>query len=92
MTGGEIDHKISAVTEMSVNYGRWDIVSSASLPAPLITPAALTINNQVYLFGNFSKPERFSLNYSMIDRRNTDTNSNLNQTLKFDYFLFPPYQ
>ena len=52
---------MSALTEMSVNYGRWDIVSSASLPAPLVKAAALTINNQVYLFGNFSKPEMFSL-------------------------------
>ena len=44
---------MSALTEMSVNYGRWEIVSSASLTAPLIDTAALTINNQVYLFGNF---------------------------------------
>ena len=44
----------SALTEMSVNYGRWDIVSSASLPAPLAGAGALTINNQVYLFGNIS--------------------------------------
>ena len=92
MTGGWIDKKRSALTEISVNYGRWDIVTTAYLPFPLKGAAALTINNQVFLFGNFSKPERFSLNYSMIDRRNTDTNSNLNQILKFDYFLFPPYQ
>ena len=62
MTGGigKIDKKLSALTEMSVNYGRWDIVSSASLPFPLTMAAALTLNNQVYLFGNFSKPQRFS--------------------------------
>ena len=55
MTGGigKIDKKLSALTEMSVNYGRWEIVSSASHLTPLISPAALTINNQVYLFGNF---------------------------------------
>ena len=55
VTGGLIDGKVSALTEMSVNFGRWDIVSSASLPFPLIDSAALTINNQVYLFGNFSR-------------------------------------
>ena len=61
VTGGWIDHKMSALTEMSVNYGMWEIVTTASLPFPLTTAAALTINNQVYMFGNFSKPERFSL-------------------------------
>ena len=64
MTGGSTELKYpyhTAVTEMSVNYGRWDIVFSASLPAPLMSPAALTIDNQVYLFGNISKPERLSL-------------------------------
>ena len=61
MTGGWIDLKMSALTEMSVNYGRWEIVTTASLPFPLTMAAALTINNQVYMFGNFSKPERFSL-------------------------------
>ena len=52
---------MSALTEMSVNYGRWNIVKTASLPFPMSRAAALTINNQVYLFGNFSKPERSSL-------------------------------
>ena len=31
----------------------WKIVTSAYLPVPLAYSAALTINNQVYLFGNF---------------------------------------
>ena len=64
VTGGMIYHftePVIALTEMSVNYGKWNIVKTASLPFPLITPAALTINNQVYLFGNFSKRERSSL-------------------------------
>ena len=63
MTGGflNLEADKTALTEISVNNGRWDIVSSASLPAPLVKAAALTINNQVYLFGNFSKPEMFSL-------------------------------
>ena len=61
VTGGYVGGKISAQTEMSVNNGRWEIVSRASLPMPLAYSAALTIDNQVYLFGNFSKPQRFSL-------------------------------
>ena len=61
MTGGYIDNKISAMTEISVNNGRWEIVHRADLPMTLVWSAALTINNQVYLFGNFSKPQRFSL-------------------------------
>ena len=55
MTGGQIEGQKSALTEMSVDLRKWDIVNSASLPAPLINSAALTMNNQVYLFGNFSK-------------------------------------
>ena len=51
----------TAQTEISVNNGRWETVSRASLPMPLAYSAALTIDNQVYLFGNFSKPQRFSL-------------------------------
>ena len=66
MTGGEIEDQpvtgpASAQTEMSVDFRKWDIVNSASLPGPLVFSAALTLNNQVYLFGNISKPERFSL-------------------------------
>ena len=61
VTGGMVDNKISAVTEMSVNNGNWEIVHRADLPMTLVWSAALTINNQVYLFGNFSKPQRFSL-------------------------------
>ena len=64
VTGGMIYHftePVIALTEMSVNYGKWNIVKTASLPFPLITPAALTINNQVYLFGNFYKSQSLSL-------------------------------
>ena len=64
VTGGMIYHftePVIALTEMSVNYGRWNIVKTASLPFPMKGPTALTINNQVYLFGNFSKQERSSL-------------------------------
>ena len=53
VTGGMVDNKISAVTEMSVNNGLWEIVHRADLPMPQVAPAALTLNNQVYLFGNF---------------------------------------
>ena len=55
MTGGQIEGQKSALTEMSVDFRKWDIVNSASLPAPLAMSVALTMNNQVYLFGNFSK-------------------------------------
>ena len=61
MTGGQIEGQKSALTEMSVDFRKWDIVNSASLPAPLVFSAALTLNNQVYLFGNSSQPQRFSL-------------------------------
>ena len=55
MTGGIIgtNNPKTAQTEMSVNNGRWETVYRASLPMPLAFSAALTINNQVYLFGNF---------------------------------------
>ena len=56
-----IENKRTALTEMSVNNGMWEIVTTAPLPAALINSAALTINYQVYLFGNLSKPQRFSL-------------------------------
>ena len=92
MTGGWLKYQAekTALTEMSVNNGRWVIVSSASLPAPLVSPAALTINNQVYLFGNFSKPQKFSLKFlnAMICRRRirqrrTDPNPEVRQLPEF---------
>ena len=46
---------------MSVDFRKWDIVNSASLPGPLVFSAALTLNNQVYLFGNFYKSQSLSL-------------------------------
>ena len=66
MTGGEIEDQpvlgpASAQTEMSVDFRKWDIVNSASLPGPLVFSAALTLNNQVYLFGNFYKSQSLSL-------------------------------
>ena len=60
VTGGWVGSR-TKITEMSVNNGNWEIVHRADLPMPLFYSAALTINNQVYLFGNFSKPQRFSL-------------------------------
>ena len=91
VTGGLIDGKASALTEMSVNFGRWDIVSSASLPFPLTMAAALTINNQVYLFGNSSKPRRFKINHCYAGGSPDPTKLlkrllNLNQILKFDSY------
>ena len=89
VTGGLIDGKASALTEMSVNFGRWDIVSSAPLPFPLTMAAALTINNQVYLFGNSSKPRRFKINHCYAGGSSDKLNSftvNLNQILKFDSY------
>ena len=50
VTGGLIDGKASALTEMSVNYGKWNIVKTAPLPFPMYfssPAAALTINHQV---------------------------------------------
>ena len=52
MTGGWVGSR-TKITEMSVNNGNWEIVHRADLPMPLFYSAALTINNQVYLFGNF---------------------------------------
>ena len=91
MTGGWLKWQAekTALTEMSVNNGRWEIVSSASLSAPLIAPAALTINNQVYLFGNSSKPRRFKINHCYAGGSSDKLNSftvNLNQILKFDSY------
>ena len=52
--GGWIDSKRSAQTEMmTLSSNNWKIVTTAFLPVPLVNSAALTINNQVYLFGNF---------------------------------------
>ena len=52
--GGWIDSKRSAQTEMMTLSSRnWKSVTTAFLPVPLVNSAALTINNQVYLFGNF---------------------------------------
>ena len=54
VTGGWIDDKRSAQTEMMTMWeNNWKIVTSAYLPVPLVYSRALTINNQVYLFGNF---------------------------------------
>lgn len=38
-------------TEMLVGTGTWSIVSSASLPTGRWKPAAATVDNRVYLFG-----------------------------------------
>ena len=38
-------------TEMLVGTGTWNIVSSASLPTGRWKPAAATVHNRVYLFG-----------------------------------------
>ena len=53
MTGGYVNGKISEQTEMGVKNEGWKIVSRANLPMPLVYSAALRIDNQVYLFGNF---------------------------------------
>ena len=70
MTGGYIGSR-TKMTEMSVNNGRWEIVHRASLPMPLAFSAALTINNQVYLFGR----DRLS-----------DSGDDVTQILKFDSY------
>ena len=38
-------------TEMLVGTGTWNIIKTASLPTGRWKPAAATINNTVYLFG-----------------------------------------
>ena len=53
MTGGYVGGKISAETEIGVKNKGWQIVQRALLPMPLVYSAALRIDNQVYLFGNF---------------------------------------
>ena len=61
MTGGWIDDKRSAQTEMmtmSEYDNNWKIITTAYLPVPLVNSAALTINNKVYLFGNFSETKQ----------------------------------
>ena len=62
MTGGfNKDNKIPGMfdidkTEMMTMSGsNWKFVASANLPMSLVDHAALTINNQVYLFGNLSE-------------------------------------
>ena len=53
VTGGYVGGKISAETEIGVKNKGWQIVQRALLPMPLVYSAALRIDNQVYLFGNF---------------------------------------
>ena len=49
-----MDGSAQTVTEMMTIWGNsWKILTTAYLPVPLVHSAALTINNQVYLFGNF---------------------------------------
>ena len=62
MTGGyNRDNKIRSLlatdkTEMMTMSGsNWKFVASANLPMSLVDHAALTLNNQVYLFGNLSE-------------------------------------
>ena len=40
---------------MTMSGNNWRLVNSANLPIAIVDSAALTINNQVYLFGNLSK-------------------------------------
>ena len=54
MTGGWIDRKRSIQTEMMTVGQTWKIVTTAWLPVPLVDAAAITVNNKVYLFGNFN--------------------------------------
>ena len=54
VTGGWITHKRSIQTEMMTDNKNWKIITSAWLPVPLVDSAAITVNNKVYLFGNFS--------------------------------------
>ena len=57
MTGGIIDNKAQATDKtemMTMSENKWRFVNSANLPIAMVDTAALTINNQVYLFGNIS--------------------------------------
>ena len=40
---------------MTMSGNNWKFLASANLPMPLVDHAALTLNNQVYLFGNLSE-------------------------------------
>ena len=54
MTGGIIDNKAQATDKtemMTMSENKWRFVNSANLPIAMVDTAALTINNQVYLFG-----------------------------------------
>ena len=51
VTGGWIDNARSSLTEMMTDNKRWEIITTARLPLPLVESAALTINNKVYIFG-----------------------------------------
>ena len=57
VTGGRAakDNRPFSETEMlTISGNSWRYVASANLPIFLVDSAALTINNQVYLFGNLS--------------------------------------
>ena len=61
MTGGfNKDNKIPGMFDidktemMTMSENKWRFVNSANLPIAMVDTAALTINNQVYLFGNIS--------------------------------------
>ena len=59
MTGGYAmngENRNTDKTEMMTMSGNnWKFLASANLPMPLVDHAALTLNNQVYLFGNLSE-------------------------------------
>ena len=59
MTGGYAmngENRNTDKTEMMmISENKWKLLASANLPVPIFLSAALTINNQVYLFGNLSK-------------------------------------
>ena len=60
MTGGVTDNvaQSSASTDktemMTLSGNNWRLVTSANLPIGIFNTDALTLNNQVYLFGNYS--------------------------------------
>ena len=55
VTGGYSTGPLDS-TEMLVGAGSWNTITTASLPTGRWKPAAATINNTVYLFGEALNP------------------------------------
>ena len=85
VTGGKDERgkRLDSTEIMIGEHGKWKIVEG-KLPSPLSSPAVVTLNNQVYLTGDFFSrwSNLFAINHCF--EGGTDGHENLKVTLEYE--------